>query len=105
MKLSMTTRRWLVVISLIALGMWIAMAYSRTFPLRRHLLPSNGIPGVFDYEAGYCPYLPFWPKFVRILLGQPWPGNFRCPYHPKSDYAEPPSNDPNRWWWQPREAS
>ena len=103
MKKSMTTRRWLVVIAFLALGMWTAAALSRTLPLRPHLLPSRAIPGAFEYSR--CPHWPFWSKFWRILLGQPWPGNFRCPYHPKSLYIEPPSTDrPGRWWGDSRES-
>jgi hypothetical protein len=103
MKKSMTTRRWLVVIAFTALGMWTATALSRTLPLRPHLLPSRTIPGAFEYSP--CPHRPFWSKFWRILLGQPWPGSFICPYHPKSRYIEPPSNDdPGRWRWYSGEA-
>jgi hypothetical protein len=98
MKMSMTTRRWLAVIGLVALGMWTALALSRTLPLRPHLLPSRTIPGVFEHSP--CPYWPCWSKFWRTFLGQPWPGNFVCPNHPKSLYIEPPSNDDTGPWWR-----
>jgi hypothetical protein len=98
-----TTRRWLAVIASLALGMWISRALGSTLPLRPHLLPSPTIPGAFEYSD--CPYRPFWPKFWRILLGQPWPGNFVCPYHPKSHYIEPPINaSSGRWPWDPGES-
>ncbi len=104
MKKSMTTRSWMVVIAFLALAMWIAIALNRTLPLRPHVIPSPAIPGVFEYSD--CPYQPFWPKLWRTLLGQPWPGDFRCPYHPKTRYFEPPSNDGSGpWWWGAREAA
>jgi hypothetical protein len=103
MKISMTTRRWLVVIGLVALGMWTAIALGRTLPLRPHLLPSRTIPGVFEYSP--CPYRPYWSKFWRTFLGKPWPGNFVCPNHPKSPYIEDQSSvDSGWWWWRDREA-
>jgi len=104
MKKAMTTRRWLVVITFLALAMWIARGLSRTLPLRPHLIPSPIIPGAFEYSD--CPYRRFWPKFWRTLLGQPWPGDFVCPYHPNSQYIEPPINEsPRQWLWDTGEAS
>lgn len=83
----MTTRALMSAIAGIAVGLWLLIACVRTVPVTRHLRPDPAIPGTFVVDGSYCDRLPIWPKFCRMLLGRPWPGDYRCPDHPGDDYV------------------
>jgi hypothetical protein len=35
---------------------------------------------------------PFWPRYRRLLMGRPWPGDYVCPVPPEESIAVPPSS-------------
>jgi hypothetical protein len=90
-NLTISTRRLMQIVGIVAVGLWVGIAWFRTLPAKPHLLPSKGLPGVYDYTQ--CPSRPYWPKFWARLLGQPWPGRYTCPRHPGSGYIEDPRWD------------
>jgi hypothetical protein len=78
----MTTRRWMSVIAFFALSLWLGLVASRvgTDPRGKwvfHLWERHGSiePGsVFNSQHP----VPFWPRYWRALLGQPWPDSYVC---------------------------
>jgi hypothetical protein len=88
---TVTIRKWMAVVCILAITFWIVIALFRTVPVRPHMRPNRSIGGVFDYDWSYCHRRPFLPKFWRLLLGRQWPGNYICPDHPADEYVEDPS--------------
>jgi hypothetical protein len=78
----MTTRRWMFAIAFFALSLWLGLVAYRvgTGPGGKwvfHLWERHGFiePGsVFNSQHS----VPFWPRYWRALLGQPWPGSYVC---------------------------
>jgi hypothetical protein len=84
-------RKWMAGVCILAVTLWFFIALFRTVPVTPHLRPNPSIPGAFDYGTSYCHRRPFLPKFWRLILGRPWPGNYTCPDHPLDVYVEDPS--------------
>lgn len=80
-------------IARLAVVLWLVLTLVRTAPLRPHLRPDPAVPGAFDIDRSYCQHRPFLPKFWRLLLGRPWPGDYRCPDHPHDAYFEDPADN------------
>lgn len=78
-------------------GLWTYAVWRTNRPLRRHMKPDARIPGAFEPPGAYCERRPFWPKFWRRLAGRPWPGDYRCPDHPKDRYVEEITALPDPW--------
>ncbi len=87
----MTVRRWMAAIGIVAGLLWLVVTLDRTGSPGPHLRPDPALPGAFDTDRSYCPRRPFWPKFWRMLIGRPWPGDYRCPDHPHDVYFEDPA--------------
>jgi hypothetical protein len=87
----MNVRKWMAATGIVAVALWLLIAACRTVPVRPHLRPTPSMPGAFDYDWSYCDRRPFLPKFWRLLLGRPWPGDYTCPDHPRDPYVEDPS--------------
>ncbi|WP_152050777.1 hypothetical protein [Tautonia marina] len=86
----MTTRSLMQGIAGLAIGFWLLIALFRTVPVSRHLRPDSAIPGAFVRDWSYCDRRPFVSKFLRIVSGRAWPGEFTCPDHPDDPYVIDP---------------
>ena len=78
----MTTRRWMLVISVLALSMRLGVAAYRvrTDPRGQWLYHLWERHGLEEYHATFNSQhpVPFWPRYWRRLLGRPWPGSYVC---------------------------
>jgi len=78
----MTTRRWMLVVSFLALSQWLGVVAYRvgTDPKGTwlfHLWERHGSIGSGSVFNAQHP-VPFWPRYWRALLGRPWPGSYVC---------------------------
>jgi hypothetical protein len=81
----MTTRRWMLVVVGVALVTWPSTVAWRISADRRtryiyHIWVRKDSP--YDEPdrpmTGTLCYAPFWSRYRRALLGQPWPGTYKC---------------------------
>jgi hypothetical protein len=87
----LSVKKWMAATAIVAVALWLFIALCRMVPVRPHMRPSASIPGAFEYDWSYCRRRPFLPKFWRLLLGRPWPGNYTCPDHKDDPYVEDPT--------------
>jgi len=81
----MTTRRWMRVVVGAAVVMWMAtVAYRvQVDPQSRYIHHlwgerKDSPEGLRRSITSTLCHAPFWPLYWRRLLGQPWPGTYRC---------------------------
>ncbi|MEW4567531.1 hypothetical protein AB1L88_06645 [Tautonia sp. JC769] len=86
----MTTRSLMQGIAGFAVVLWLLVTMFRTVPVSRHLRPDPAIPGAFLRDGSYCDRRPFMAKFLHVVAGQPWPGQYTCPDHPDDPYVIDP---------------
>jgi hypothetical protein len=78
----MTTRWWIMGISVATLALWPAFTVYRIYTdlnsrWMYHTWERRGVEGYHDSRITTHP-APFWPRYWRGLLGLPWPGTFTC---------------------------
>jgi hypothetical protein len=78
----MTTRRWMIVVSVVATSMWLGVITSRVRNDPRgqglyHLWERHGSEEYHSVFNSQHPS-PFWPRYWRTMLGRPWPGSYVC---------------------------
>ena len=77
-----TIRYLMAVIVFIAVAIWAGLAAERTRSNRARFhthLHANGIPHDPDGGFSMTPHwIPFWPEYLRTLLGLPWDWRYQC---------------------------
>ena len=80
----MTMRLWMVAVVGAAVMTWIAVtAYRIEHDVQHswlhHHWAVKALPGIsYPPSIGTFCQSPFWPRYWRTLLGQPWPGTWKC---------------------------
>ena len=78
----MTTQRWMAVTAIIAIVLWLSITAYRV----KHDTQTAWIFHFWERYGSITPGsiynsqhpAPFWPRYWRRLVGQPWPGTYAC---------------------------
>jgi hypothetical protein len=75
----LSLRRMMALVALAAVATWLGGAAVRVMDDRRYgsILHHRHRPGECCGFVLFEP-APFWPRYWRRLLGQPWPGSYAC---------------------------
>jgi hypothetical protein len=95
-RVRLTVRRLMVVVAIAALPAWLAIGAIRVVSdPEGSTLHHFWIWRAVEYAPPHLAHMsecraPFWPRYWRSILGEPWPGTYRCPCGESGPITEVP---------------